>query len=168
MFKKTLLTALLVSAPLLMVGCSSTGDKGATSTGGLNTDAYGSGVDNVKSEFGEATLDERTFYFDFDKSDIKPEYMAAIEANGKNLANHPKKKVRVEGHTDERGSREYNIALGERRAQSIARVLMMEGARHDQISVVSYGAERPAVQGHNEAAWADNRRAIIEYEAGGQ
>ena len=168
MFKKTLLTALLVSAPLLMVGCVSTGDKGAADSVGSNADAYGSGVDNVKSEFGEATLDERTFYFDFDRSEIKPEYMGAIEANGKNLANHPQKRVRVEGHTDERGSREYNIALGERRAHAVARVLLLEGAKHDQISIVSYGAERPAVQGHNEAAWADNRRAIIEYEAGGQ
>ena len=78
---------------------------------------------------------------------------------------HPNAQVRVEGHTDERGSREYNVTLGERRAQTIAKFLIMKGVNPAQVHVVSYGKEKPADLGHDEAAWANNRRAVIVYEA---
>jgi len=169
MFKKTLLAALLVSASLVMVGCASTGDKGESATSASVSDATGSGAGH-HGGFDEAhmkgLLSHTTFYFDFDKSEIKPEALRSIEAHGQHLAKNSHLKVRVEGHTDERGSREYNVGLGERRAQAVARVLMMQGATHHQIHTVSYGQEKPAVQGHTEAAWAKNRRAVIVYEAG--
>jgi peptidoglycan-associated lipoprotein len=78
---------------------------------------------------------------------------------------HPNARIRVEGHTDSRGSREYNIALGERRAQAVSRILFLAGVENHQVAVVSYGSEKPAVQGMNEDAWRYNRRAEIIYEA---
>jgi peptidoglycan-associated lipoprotein len=86
-----------------------------------------------------------------------------VAAHAKFLAAHPAARVRLEGHTDERGSREYNIGLGDRRAQSVRRALLLQGASDAQISTVSYGEERPAVLGHDEAAWAKNRRVEIVY-----
>ena len=83
--------------------------------------------------------------------------------HAKYLGAHPATRVRLEGHTDERGSREYNIGLGERRAQSVRRALLLQGATDTQISTVSYGEERPAAPGHDEAAWAKNRRVEIVY-----
>ena len=88
-----------------------------------------------------------------------------VAAHAKYLASHQGARVRLEGHTDERGSREYNIGLGERRAQAVRRALLLQGATDAQISTVSYGAERPAVAGHDEAAWAKNRRVEIVYLA---
>jgi len=88
-----------------------------------------------------------------------------VGAHAKYLASHGSARVRLEGHTDERGSREYNIGLGERRAQAVRRALLLQGASEGQISTVSYGEERPAVPGHDEAAWAKNRRVEIVYLA---
>ena len=104
-------------------------------------------------------------YFDFDSSEIKGAGTDVVAAHAKYLAGHAATRVRLEGHTDERGSREYNIGLGERRAQSVRRALLLQGAADAQISTVSYGEERPAVAGHDEAAWAKNRRVEIVYLA---
>jgi len=108
-------------------------------------------------------LAKRVVYFDFDSSEIKGEGTDIVGAHAKYLATNPAARVRLEGHTDDRGSREYNIGLGERRAQSIRRALLLQGATEAQLSTVSYGAERPAVAGHDEAAWAKNRRVEIVY-----
>ena len=108
-------------------------------------------------------LAKRVVYFDFDSSEIKGEGTDIVGAHAKYLANNPTARVRLEGHTDDRGSREYNIGLGERRAQSVRRALLLQGASEAQLSTVSYGAERPAVAGHDEAAWAKNRRVEIVY-----
>src|SRR5262249_39074712 len=108
-------------------------------------------------------LAKRVVYFDFDSAEIKGEGTDIVAAHAKFLANHSNARVRLEGHTDERGSREYNIGLGERRAQSIRRALLLQGASDGQLSTVSYGEERPAVAGHDEAAWAKNRRVEIVY-----
>lgn len=102
-------------------------------------------------------------YFDYDKSDLKPEYNSVIAAHAKYLTSNPSLKVRLEGNTDERGSREYNIGLGERRAQAVRRALMLQGVSENQITTLSYGEERPAADGHDEAAYAKNRRAEISY-----
>ena len=102
-------------------------------------------------------------YFDFDSSEIKGTGTDVVAAHAKYLTAHSDTRVRLEGHTDERGSREYNIGLGERRAQSVRRALLLQGAADAQISTVSYGEERPAVPGHDEAAWAKNRRVEIVY-----
>ena len=105
----------------------------------------------------------RTIYFDFDSSDIRPEFADVVTTNARRLAGNPALRVRLEGHTDERGSREYNIALGERRAQAVRRGLMLQGVADAQVVTVSYGEERPASDGSDEAAWALNRRVEIVY-----
>lgn len=102
-------------------------------------------------------------YFDFDRSDIRPEYASLINAHAKYLSGSGTVKIRVEGHTDERGSREYNIALAERRAQAVRRALMLQGAGDAQLTTVSYGEERPAAVGSDESAYEKNRRVELVY-----
>jgi peptidoglycan-associated lipoprotein len=102
-------------------------------------------------------------YFDFDRSDIRPEYASLISSHAKYLAAATGVKIRLEGHTDERGSREYNIALAERRAQAVRRALMLQGAQDTQLTTVSYGEERPAAAGSDEAAYEKNRRVELVY-----
>jgi peptidoglycan-associated lipoprotein len=115
------------------------------------------------AETPEALLDRTIIYFEFDSSAIRAQYAQSVAAHANHLNNNSRMKVRLEGHTDERGSREYNIGLGERRAQAVRRALMLQGVRGDQISTVSYGEERPAVSGSDEEAWAMNRRVEIVY-----
>ncbi len=102
-------------------------------------------------------------YFDFDSSSIRPEYAALITSHAKFLAASGGIKIRIEGHTDERGSREYNIALAERRAQAVRTALSLQGAGDGQLTTVSYGEERPAVAGGDEAAYEKNRRVELIY-----
>ena len=99
-------------------------------------------------------LARTVIYFDFDKSEIKPEFADVVLAHARNLTSHPNLKLKLEGNTDERGTREYNIGLGERRAQAVRRALMLQGVAESQLTTVSFGAERPAVEGDDEAAWA--------------
>lgn len=108
-------------------------------------------------------LSTLTIYFSFDSSAIKPKYAKVIQAHAQYLANHPKVHLRLEGNTDERGTREYNVALGERRAQSVKQALVVSGANSGQISTISYGEERPAVPGHTPAAYAKDRRVNFVY-----
>ena len=102
-------------------------------------------------------------YFDFDRSDIRTEFAPVISAHARHLAAFGAARVRLEGHTDERGSREYNIALGERRAQAVRRALLLQGGADGQLVTVSYGEERPAVEGSDEPAYEKNRRVEIHY-----
>src|SRR5487761_2603078 len=111
-----------------------------------------------------APIETRTIYFDFDKSDIQPQYDDIIAAHAKTLTANPTLKIKLEGNTDERGTREYNIGLGERRAQAVRRALMLHGVADSQITTVSYGSERPAVEGDTEAAWSKNRRVDLVYQ----
>ena len=132
---------------------------------GANAALAGAGADDEAAGPSAGLLATRIVYFDFDSSDIKGAGTDVVAAHAKFLASHSGTRVRLEGHTDERGSREYNIGLGERRAQAVRRALMLQGATDAQISTVSYGEERPAVPGHDEAAWAKNRRVEIVYLA---
>ncbi len=109
-------------------------------------------------------LAQTVIYFDFDRSDIRPEFAEVIAAHARKLAAAPNLKARLEGHTDERGSREYNIGLGERRAQAVRRALLLQSVGDAQLTTVSYGEERPAADGHDEGAWAKNRRVEIVYQ----
>jgi len=108
-------------------------------------------------------LSVRIIYFEYNSSDIRSEYRPAIEAHASYLAANPSVIITLEGHADERGSREYNLALGERRAQSVKRQMVLLGASAGQIRQVSYGEERPAVDAHDESSWQQNRRVEIIY-----
>jgi peptidoglycan-associated lipoprotein len=140
------------------------GTSGATGTGAEATGAAGAEeFQGNPLEDPSSPLSERVIYFDFDQSEIKPKYQDVLAAHGEYLATHPEKSVTVEGHTDERGSREYNLALGERRAQAVQKILLLNGAAGEQVDIVSYGEEKPADPGHNEQAWSQNRRAELVY-----
>jgi peptidoglycan-associated lipoprotein len=108
-------------------------------------------------------LYKKVVYFDFDKSNIKPEFLDLLTAHAKYLIANPNQKIRIEGYTDERGTWEYNIALGDRRAQSVRRFLLFQGVNPDQISTVSYGEAHPVCSEHNEDCWSKNRRAVLVY-----
>lgn len=129
--------------------------------------AYAAGEDSRSgiSELDDpdSPLSTRVIYFEYDSSEVRPEYRETIEAHAGYLAKNPGTTITLEGHADERGSREYNLALGERRAQAIQQQLTLLGASPGQIRTVSYGEERPAVDGHDESAYSQNRRVEIVY-----
>lgn len=108
-------------------------------------------------------LYQKSIYYAFDKYDIDPKYMPIVEAHARYLKAHPQATVRLEGNCDERGSREYNLALGQRRADSVAKAMELLGVPAAQITTVSWGSEKPKAPGHNEEAWAQNRRTDIVY-----
>ena len=113
----------------------------------------------------DACLRQRVIHFDFDQYTIKPEYQAIIACHAKYLRDRPSSRQTLEGHTDERGSREYNIGLGERRANAVSSALQAAGASASQLTVVSYGEERPLCTESTEECWAQNRRVEIVYTA---
>lgn len=114
-------------------------------------------------EQSDTALANRTIYFEFDSANLTDESLNILEVHGNFIADNGNVHVRLEGHADERGSREYNIGLGDRRAQSVRRVLLVQGASSDQIETVSYGEEQPVASGHDEDAWAKNRRVELIY-----
>ena len=109
-------------------------------------------------------LSQRIIYFDYNQSAIRPEYMVLINTHAKLAAKFPELKMRLEGHADERGSREYNVALSEQRAQSVRSIMGTQGARSSQIKTIGYGEEIPVVTGHNQKSWQKNRRVEIKYD----
>lgn len=137
---------------------------GATTSGLGNQPAMGSNAAGAMTAQQQAVAElnaRNTVYFAYDSSEIQSEYVPVVAAHAAYLAKYPGAKVRLEGNTDERGSREYNIGLGERRAQTVRKALMLQGAADSQITTVSYGEERPAAEGHDEAAYAQNRRVVL-------
>ena len=172
------MTKLLIPALLsaLIVGCSSTpvdetsgapvesrnGSSGVASVtaGGLDSRGLPRELTDPKSQ-----LSQRSIYFDLDKYDVKPEYQDLVAAHAKYLVTNRGFKVLIQGNTDERGSREYNLSLGQKRADAVKRSLVMLGAKEEQVESVSLGEEKPKNPGHDEAAWAENRRADILYRA---
>jgi peptidoglycan-associated lipoprotein len=154
--------AALVVAFGVVVGCSSRGGD-AAGTGAVDPNAgytstapTGSGVSSEEAALRAIT----TFYFEFDSADLKPEAMRALDVHARDLRAAGNRVV-LEGHTDERGTREYNMALGERRAASVQRYLVLQGVSPAQLELVSYGEEKPAAMGSNEEAWAQNRRVEL-------
>ena len=137
-----------------------------TGTGTANGNAADAGK-NAKSadplDDPASVLAKRSVYFDLDKYDVKDEFKPLIEAHGKYLASHPNRKVIIQGNTDERGGSEYNLALGQKRAEAVRRALAAAGAKDSQMEAISFGKEKPKAQGSNEAAWAENRRADLAY-----
>jgi peptidoglycan-associated lipoprotein len=169
-------TSLLVfTAAALLAGCSTpvkldeppvesrTGTPVQPAGGGASG-AAGSQVASVdlgKNAAQAAGNLPRVIYFDFDSFVVKEEFRGTVEAHAKLLSADRKRRLAIEGHTDERGGREYNLALGQKRAEAVAKSLTLLGATDVQIEAVSFGKERPAVQGSDEAAWAKNRRAEL-------
>ncbi len=144
---------------------SSSGDSGSsTEVMGLSSDSDISSSEFSLDDSNPANLlNVRVIYFDFDRSKVRAEFNEVIAAHATYLADNPGALMKLEGHADERGSREYNIGLGERRGNSVARHLGLQGAARGQLDVVSFGEERPVATGHDESAWALNRRVEIVY-----
>lgn len=136
---------------------SNTGDRRVSAE-----DITGANAGNASGNTALAA-DLRVIYFDYDSYSIKPEFQTAIEANAKYLKANKSRKISIEGHTDERGGREYNLALGQSRAEAVRRAFMVSGVSDDQMEAVSFGKEKPAAQGNSEAAMQKNRRAEIVY-----
>jgi len=171
---------LLIALPMLALGaCSSNSDTDAeameANKAAMEQAAAESNVETdtiqavelteeelMAQQYSDAIL-ETTIQFDFDKAMIKPEFTSVLDAHARYLVDNPENNITIEGHTDEKGTPEYNIALGERRAMSVSVYLENMGVSSSQISVVSYGEEKPANFGHDEASWSDNRRAEMVY-----
>ena len=111
----------------------------------------------------QALRDNNTIYFRYDSDQIQDEYVSVMQAHAQYLRDNPDSRIIIEGHTDERGTPEYNIALGERRARAVARYMQNLGVDVNQLSIVSYGEEKPVDPGHTENSWQKNRRAVINY-----
>ncbi|MCQ8103332.1 peptidoglycan-associated lipoprotein Pal [Methylomonas sp. SURF-2] len=190
-FKKAYLV--LAMTAVLATGCSSTDEQDESLTEGQGTDAstsgysdgsmsgsqfgsgngynsgagYGSGSGaNLGPEFSDPNnpLSKQVIYFELDSSQVKQEYVPIVAAHAQYLASHPNQHVILSGHADERGSSEYNIALGEQRAKSVERMMRSQGVSGSQLEVVSYGEEKPAVSGSGESAWSMNRRVEVGYQ----
>jgi peptidoglycan-associated lipoprotein len=175
--RKTLSLAILSVALLALAGCSGplikSKAKGATVPAPVEdaTQAQTAGAGNEMNFSEEGANAERTkapadqtYHFEYNKYDVQEEDVAAINAQGKYLAEHTQAKVRLEGNADERGSREYNIALGWKRAKAVAAILKQQGVAASQIAMLSYGKEKPLVADHDEGAYKLNRRTELVYE----
>jgi len=181
--KKTLALAMIA---VLASGCSSTdesenglgdatqGTDASTSgynDGSMSGSQFGSGNgfnsgSNLGPEFSDPNnpLSKQVIYFELDSAQVKQDYVPVVAAHARYLASHPNQHVILAGHADERGSSEYNIALGEQRAKSVERMMRSQGVGSGQLEVVSYGEEKPAVSGHDESAWQQNRRVEVGYQ----
>jgi peptidoglycan-associated lipoprotein len=148
----------LLAGLLLLAACSQNPSTNANSGAATNAPATSSVVPGSSQDFVQ-NVGDRVF-FDFDKSVIKPEGQQTLQRQAQWLQKYPNVTVTVEGHCDDRGTREFNLALGERRASSVRNALVALGVSANRIKTISYGKERPAVLGDNEAAWAQNRRGV--------
>jgi peptidoglycan-associated lipoprotein len=178
--RKTCFT--LAAASLLIAACASNtppADTGAAPASASGTPATSTGSVATKNQPGQRAASQagaqptpkgvpsqRSVYYDFDRSDIKPEFRPAIEAHARYLRENADARVTIEGNGDERGSREYNLALGQKRAEAVQRMMRLSGAKDGQIEAVSFGEEKPKALGHDEASWAENRRSDVVYQRG--
>ncbi|MFK8066889.1 MAG: peptidoglycan-associated lipoprotein Pal [Gammaproteobacteria bacterium] len=135
------------------------GEDGTESHGAMDS----AGLDATDLNNPDSPLSIRVIYFEYDSATVLADYRPAVEAHASYLADHPDTYITLEGHADERGSREYNLALGENRAESLKQQMVLMGASPDQIVTVSYGEERPAEDGHDDEAYSLNRRAELVY-----
>lgn len=181
---KRITSAVLVLIVLWMgQGCTSTGTAKPEGSGPLATGTGGRAADD-STEIGRyggkasrgmvrpgareladpaSPLSRRVIYFDYDSFEVLPDYVSVVSAHAGYLAAHTALSVMLEGHADERGSSEYNVALGEQRARAVAKLMTLQGVADEQIQIVSYGEEKPAAAGHDESSWQRNRRVEIHY-----
>jgi peptidoglycan-associated lipoprotein len=172
--------AAIAAAAALIAGCTTTPEDqppapvtDATKPGavkpGVDTkpiarvDVTGKPSAGIDQRVKEGVLARRSIYYDYDQFDIKDEYRSLVEAHAKYLRENPSARILIQGNTDERGSREYNVGLGQRRSDGVRKMLMLLGARENQIESVSLGEEKPQSEGHSEQAWSKNRRSDILY-----
>jgi peptidoglycan-associated lipoprotein len=170
MLKRTIYSLAIVA---LIAGCSSgtklndapVTDRSGT-TGGQQGSASAVAPVTIDPNAGTAQGPvgiERIVFFDYDSYTVKPEFQSLIDGHARFLKANRQRRVSIEGHTDDRGGREYNLALGQKRSEAVRRALTLLGVNDAQIEAVSFGKEKPAVQGSGEEAWAQNRRAEIRY-----
>ena len=136
-------------------------------TGAMNTQPNPNAVAQVNVDElnnPNSPLAKRSVYFDFDSYSVKDDYQSLLQAHAQYLKTHPQRHVLIQGNTDERGSSEYNLALGQKRAEAVRRVLALDGVGDSQMEAVSLGKEKPVALGHDEASWAQNRRADLVYQ----
>lgn len=163
---------LLASASfLVLTACASmdsdsNGAAGGANAGRNSNNVATSGMGSGRNFAGSKAMQvgNQIYYFDFDSSDVHPDNLPSIKVQANYLNAHSNAKVMLAGNTDERGSREYNIGLGERRAQSVAAALQSNGVAKEQIATVSYGAEKPLAVGHTDSDYAENRRVELSYQ----
>jgi len=169
----------LLTVALFASGCGSSGRTktyamdGIRADGGAEVAKYGEGAGDalgatspsrgISPDDPAGPLAKRVIYFVYDGSEVQPEYLPVINSHANYLASNKGKTVVLQGHADERGSPEYNIALGEQRSQSVAKLMKLQGVGDNQIQMVSFGEEKAAVSGHGENAWQQNRRVEITY-----
>jgi peptidoglycan-associated lipoprotein len=159
-------------------GINDASTSGLNNTTGMSgSEIPGSGVNGMSGsgdyastlgpEFNDPNnpLSKRTIYFMLDSSEVMPDFIPVIAAHAQYLIANPAQRITLEGNADERGSREYNIALGEQRAKSVASMMKVQGVSENQLEIVSYGEEKPAAFGSDEAAWEKNRRVELVYQA---
>lgn len=167
--------AIVLSAAMLLAACSSTklDDKAAPvesrATTGANDGADPRAVNTVNAGSDplndpQGILSKRSVYFDYDSYSVKEEFRSVVEAHAKYLNSHKDRKVIIQGNTDDRGGTEYNLALGQKRAEAVRKALVLLGVSDAQVEAVSFGKEKPKALGSDEAAWAENRRADIAYQ----
>lgn len=169
MFHKFLLSIAAVLA-LALAGCGGGVDLNEYDENNTGTTEIGSGTQvggaqtgSVESTAGPSAEVARIVYFDYDSYVVRDEFRPAIAANARYLRDNPRAQVSLQGHTDERGSAEYNLALGQKRAEAVRQALLLLGVNESQIEAVSYGKERPAAYGSGEEAWSQNRRVEFVY-----
>jgi peptidoglycan-associated lipoprotein len=172
---RTVLAAFVAAA--FMAGCASqsttspdqasTPQSGTQSQSGAQSSATppsgGPGAASSGSRDPRDAFAKRSVYYEFDGYDVKPEYRPLVEAHAAYLKQNPSARITIEGNCDERGSREYNVALGQRRAESVMKMMTLLGVRAGQIESVSFGKEKPRADGHDEKSWAENRRSDLAY-----
>lgn len=167
--------AIALAGSLLLAACTSTpiaeapvANAGAAAPGSSPTPPAQSSVASVRSataapEAAGPAAAAKILYFDYDSAAIRPEFQPVIDAHARWLAARQDRRMTIAGHTDERGGREYNLALGQQRAEAVRRALQLLGVRSAQVETISYGEEQPAAPGQEEAAWSRNRRAELSY-----
>jgi peptidoglycan-associated lipoprotein len=175
--KRTISIALLLAGTMLLAGCPKKHNVNEPPVAGTQVpDSSGNGSEGASTSssalgdtaaaarsLNSAPLAKKIIYFDFDKSEIKQEYADIVTSAARNLTGNSNLKLKLEGNTDNRGTREYNIGLGERRAQAVRRALMLQGVAESQLATTSFGSERPAAEGDDESAWSQNRRVELVY-----
>ncbi len=148
------------SSPSATPGTASSPSTGTARSGGVKPGTAQAPVGRAGAGAAAARGDlKRSVYFEYDQYDVKPEFRPLVETHARWLQSNPQRRLTVEGNADERGSREYNVALGQRRAEAVTKLMVLLGARPEQIEAVSWGEERPAASGHDEKSWSENRRS---------